>query len=428
MRSRGLSASLLVAALTLSVGAAAPGPPTDLAATVTGNTVSLSWHVPATGQPETYVVAAALSPGGAVIANLTVTTNTVTVLNVPNGVYYVRVRALDLSGASELSNEVIIVVPSTSGGGGCSSAPNPPQNLIASAFGTIVMLDWSAPAGGCPATQYEVQAGSGPSMSNITVANVGALTALTGSAPAGLYYIRVIALNAFGSSGPSNEIQVVVSAPLPEPTPDIRDVIEALFLGTGSLARVGNPGCNNAVQRMRGWPNLSQVRIVTYENLEPRGREVSELMVQQANETFGTTLPYEFRPVGGDPNSVKTGEIGVMQVEPSQFPAQCQSTAGCHLETQSSPGMMASSRVILPIPLPAHFSGLIAHELGHAFGLCHIDPTRAGLDPALSVMGLSLFQTTRWTPIDMQAFRLVYGAGLRPGDERQKFITAGLIR
>jgi hypothetical protein len=44
----------------------------------------------------------------------------------------------------------------------------------------------------------------------VTVANVGLQTALSANAPAGTYYIRVVALNAFGTSAPSNEVRLVV--------------------------------------------------------------------------------------------------------------------------------------------------------------------------------------------------------------------------
>ena len=69
--------------------------------------------------------------------------------------------------------------------------------------------------------------------------------------------------------------------------------------------------------------------------------------------------------------------------------------------------------------------GTFAHEMGHAFGLCHIDPTRAGLEPTFSVMANSA--AGRWTASDMEAIRLVYGAGLSPADPRQRFVAAGLI-
>jgi hypothetical protein len=45
----------------------------------------------------------------------------------------------------------------------------------------------------------------------VAVANVGLAPSLSTSAPSGTYYIRAYAQNAFGSSGPSNEVTVRVT-------------------------------------------------------------------------------------------------------------------------------------------------------------------------------------------------------------------------
>lgn len=174
--------SLLFAFSCVTVGfAVAPGPPQNLTANVSGNTVNLLWQPPTTGGvPSSYQVEASLSPGGAVIASLPVPGTTLVVPNVPNGVYYVRVRAVNADGVSNVSNEVIVVVPG--GGGGCSSPPNPPQGLIGTVSGNVVTLTWSPPVGGCAPTAYAVHAGSAPGASNITVVNVGATTSLSATA------------------------------------------------------------------------------------------------------------------------------------------------------------------------------------------------------------------------------------------------------
>jgi hypothetical protein len=66
-----------------------------------------------------------------------------------------------------------------------------------------------------------VHAGSAPGLSNLAIANMGGQAALTSNAPAGVYYIRVAAVNAFGGSSPSNEIILTVgnSAPPTSPLP-----------------------------------------------------------------------------------------------------------------------------------------------------------------------------------------------------------------
>jgi predicted phage tail protein len=175
--------------------------------------VTLTWGAPSTGDaPSSYLLEASLSPGGPLIASFAVTNTSLVVTNVPNGVYYARVRAVNADGSSAASNEVIVVVP---GGGNCAVPPNPPANLTSSVFGTFVTLNWTAPAGACVAAGYVVQAGSAPGLSDIAVINVGNVNSLSVSAPPGVYHVRVVALNGFGGSIASNEVVVTVTTAPP---------------------------------------------------------------------------------------------------------------------------------------------------------------------------------------------------------------------
>jgi hypothetical protein len=188
-----------------------PNPPSNLMATVVGNAVTLSWQAPSNGiVPASYLVEAALSPGGGAIASLPVANTFLALPSVPNGIYYVRVRAVGGGGTSAASNEAIVSVPS---GSGCAAAPNAPTNFTANASGNNVFLAWTAPIGGCPPTGYVVQAGSAPGLSNIAIVNVGGATSVSAFALSGTYYIRVIALNSFGISNPTSEAVLTVGAP-----------------------------------------------------------------------------------------------------------------------------------------------------------------------------------------------------------------------
>ena len=204
---------LLVSLVLVSVSASVlqariPGPPLYLFANVVGNTVTLTWQAPATGgAPSGYILEAALSPGGAAVGLFAVASTSIVVSSVPNGVFYVRVRAVDAEGVGPASNEAIVAVP---GAGNCGTAPGIPGSLSRTVTGNQVTLNWSAPAGACPATGYVIQAGSAPGLSNLAVINVGPTTALSVAAPAGTYYVRVIATNTAGGSAPSNEVVVVV--------------------------------------------------------------------------------------------------------------------------------------------------------------------------------------------------------------------------
>jgi hypothetical protein len=79
-----------------------------------------------------------------------------------------------------------------------------------------VTFTWAS-GGGCPVTNYTIQAGSGPGLSNIAAVNVGNTLSFSATAPSGVYHLRVIAQNSFGSSDPSNQITLTIggsTAPL----------------------------------------------------------------------------------------------------------------------------------------------------------------------------------------------------------------------
>ena len=202
---------LLLAALSPAmVGATAPPePPLNVSAVVDGNTLTLTWQAPLSGSaPLGYLVEASLSPGGAVIAEFLVLDPSFVRSGVPNGVYYLRVRSGNAEGISAASNEVVASVPGT---GVCPSPPNAPTNLGANVHISLVTLTWAPPSEGCAPTGYVVQAGSAAGLSDLAVFNVVGVTTLPVSAPAGAYFVRVIAVNSYGgSSGTSNELLVLV--------------------------------------------------------------------------------------------------------------------------------------------------------------------------------------------------------------------------
>ena len=117
-------------------------------------------------------------------------------------------RSGNAEGISGASAEIVLGVPG--GGGPCTSPPNAPTNLTANVSGSLVTLNWLVGVGGCAATAYVVQAGSAAGLSDIALFNVGNALTLSVDAPPGAYFVRVVAVNAFGGSGASNELPVLV--------------------------------------------------------------------------------------------------------------------------------------------------------------------------------------------------------------------------
>lgn len=75
-----------------------------------------------------------------------------------------------------------------------------------------VTLTWTAPTSGDPPTTYVIQAGSAPGASNLWNAETGSTDPYQTVARVqpGTYYVRVLARNDCGTTGPTNEVTIVV--------------------------------------------------------------------------------------------------------------------------------------------------------------------------------------------------------------------------
>jgi predicted phage tail protein len=180
--------------------AEAPAPPVSTTSEVSGSTVRISWQNGATGgSPTSFVLEAGSQPGA---ANLLVTSapfSPLVVEGVPNGLYYVRVRAVNALGVSQPSNEVEVLV-------GCIAPPAAPTAPVATVSGNTVSLQWTAAA---QAASYIVEAGSAPGLADFA-AIPSTTTSLGGAVPSGTYYVRVRGVNQCGTGTASEEIVVTV--------------------------------------------------------------------------------------------------------------------------------------------------------------------------------------------------------------------------
>ena len=128
---------------------ALPGAPVRLASAVNRSAVSFRWNRPLTGGAVTdYVLEAGVAPGTTFYTVSVGLTTAVSVPNVGNGRYYVRIRARNANGAGLPSKEVTVSV-------GCSSTPRRVSSLRATTVGGLVKLTWTDPDG-CSGTRYDV--------------------------------------------------------------------------------------------------------------------------------------------------------------------------------------------------------------------------------------------------------------------------------
>lgn len=226
---RFLAASLLTACLALPSMAAAQLPGPTFQAVAIGNAVSASWTAVAgaTG----YRVEAGVT-AGIVLAGYEVgpTTTSFTLPAVPQGTYYMRVRARSAAGLGPVSNGVAVTVNSG------AVRPAAPTNFSASVAGSTVTLNAQLPSG--PITGLLVAIGVTPGAVHAMVPVPVSSQAVIPNVPQGVYFARLIALNAGGQSTPSNEVQIVVNgscAPPAVPTVSARAEGQAVLVNWSAV-------------------------------------------------------------------------------------------------------------------------------------------------------------------------------------------------
>jgi len=92
--------------------------------------------------------------------------------------------------------------------------PGAPIGLDFTVLGGSVALRWNPPTTGGIPTGYRVEVGSDRGLSDLGIFNVGDVTSFVATAPTGVFFVRVVALNAWGAGPPSNEVVVVATPTL----------------------------------------------------------------------------------------------------------------------------------------------------------------------------------------------------------------------
>ncbi len=192
----------------------APGAPTAVQATASGNTLLMSWAPPGSGAaPTGYTLVARTAPGAAPLLTLPLGLTTTFTATAPNGTFLVSLVASNSFGNGPESPAVSVTFPSV------VPPPAPPASLAVNVAGNNATFTWTPPVSGGPLSGYLLLAGTTPGFSTpIAVLPLGpsATTTMVPAVPPGTYYVRLVAQNAGGTSAPSNEITVAV-APLAAP-------------------------------------------------------------------------------------------------------------------------------------------------------------------------------------------------------------------
>ncbi|MGE0359798.1 MAG: S8 family serine peptidase [Vicinamibacterales bacterium] len=185
-----------------------PGNPTNLVVNVVGNSATFTWNAPASGGPvANYVLLASNAPFPApalVSVPLPASPTAVGFSGIPAGVWFVRVFAQNAGGNSlNSTNEVQFTI----------AGPAPPGVPTLNAPVVVannVSLSWTPGAGGAPTSYTPLASATSGGAPFLSVPGLSGTGAAFGGVPSGTYFLRLVAVNALGSSAPSNQVTLTV--------------------------------------------------------------------------------------------------------------------------------------------------------------------------------------------------------------------------
>jgi hypothetical protein len=219
--------------ISLAAGQAAPpAPPLSLVSAVAGNNVAVQWtENPAGPVVSSYLFQAGSASGLSDVGSVTLPPAMTSLAGAaPPGTYFVRVSAGNLAGFGPPSNEVVVVTQ-----GPVCVPPGAPGGLVATTAPGGVALGWNPPSTGGAPTGYRIDAGTSPGLANLGTFPIPLVSTISTPAPAGTYFVRLVATNACGTSPPSNEVSFAIAPPVPTSLVGTWDGV--VFNHPGSLGR-----------------------------------------------------------------------------------------------------------------------------------------------------------------------------------------------
>lgn len=298
-------------------------------------------------------------------------------------------------------------------------------DLIPRMGGNTVVLVWRPVMG---ASGYDLEIGSSPGAADIAqIATSEPFFGWQDAPPKRTFFVRVRARNSAGAGPPSVELKVV--------TVDLREVIEALFLGSGPLLR-SDVGCVRQGYWL-GFPAGTTIRIrVSSTTVRPDAQEALRRAGDQvAVATLGQVSAIYELTAEDDPRPIEN-EVTVA-THPDPRSQGCQYDRGCTIMRVLGPHVISARALLGGPPYNTTHTDSWPHDaVGHGIlAMCHLDEDKIG--GGRSIMSAANTQSAcgqgfscseyPLTSLDLQAARAVYGSGLSRGSSWLSFANAGLV-
>lgn len=318
-----------------------------------------------------------------------------------------------------------IALATACGGGGKSSTAPTDTTLSAPSTFTItlqqvfmtsntVAFSWSSTG----ATTYKLMIGSAAGASDALNVDVTGTT-YTWTAPrtANIYYARVAPTSGGQTGSAATEIPLF--------TIDMRQVIDALYFGSGPMA-----ADTVAANVVAIWPDGATINVVVTEesgavSLTAAQTFVADYLAAMSNHITVNISTTPVKWTGVDTNTVPLNTV-VVRVDNSICPQV--GVIACAYYGPLPYGLGRSTVNLNAAPTSVTVGGsiAIAHEIGHAFGLHHLR-VNSSVRPELRFLMNPTLLVSQLSDVEKNALAAARAGGMRNSWTRAQAVSAGLV-
>jgi hypothetical protein len=232
---------------------------------------------------------------------------------------------------------------------------------------------------------------------------------------AGTYYARVAAKRADSTSAFSDELTITVV--------DVRDIIEAMFFHTGRLSDATEGGSASAVAGI--WADGTRLTVRVSPEAGASSRANAQTFADDYAALVGGAITATAEMTTDPMQSITAADLALLTIGIRVQAGIC--TSGALACADYGPTPIGPNRSMITLALSGGLNiGAVGHEMGHAYGMGHIQAPAAGR-PEFRFMMNSNSGSPQMTDAEKLAITLARNAGLRAGMTRGQAFDLGLV-
>lgn len=324
------------------------------------------------------------------------------------------------SGCGSSGSGAALLSPSTNTGTSTNTLATPTTLLVNSqkvnSTNNEIAMSWT---GSSPT--YQLVIGNAPGASNVATIDVtGSTYTWLSPRTGGAYYARVSAKNSSGQGAFSDELSMYVV--------DVRDMVDAMFFHGGVLS--DSPGNATTNPSAGVWADGTRLRVLVSTQSGETSRANAQTFADQYAALVGGQVTATTEMTSDPMQDVGTSVVYPIPLAAFSIGVRVQAGicgSGALACANFGPEPLGRNKSIVTLVEGGGLNvAATAHEIGHAYGIGHVQTPVAGR-PELRFMMRTSLASEQMTDAEKTAISFARAGGIRPGMTRSQALAAGLV-